>query len=267
MAGLPIVLSTLPLISGAAPATLANGNSSLSADPGTDHILGSWLIDGKNQLSIQSLWYRVGSVGGESAISTIPIVNQVQATSSSLYVKYSNGQFSIETTYSLVGGAPGSGDSNLGTQVKITNLGTTALDFHLFQYSDFDLTGASAGDTVLLGQNLQGGFNEALQTKASGVFADTVFTTGANHGQAGLFPAILNSLNDGNPTTLNNNAGPVTGDGTWAVQWDRTIAAGGTLLVGMNNNISIVPVPEPSTLAMFPLGVAVFMAYRRFRSN
>ncbi len=233
--------------------------------PDTDHILGAWLIDGKNQLSIQSSWYRVGGVGGEMPISNIPLVNQVQATSSTLYVQYANGQFSVETTYSLVGGTPGSGLANLSEQVKITNLSGSALDFHFFQYSDFDLTGVSAGDTVRLGQNLQGNFMEALQTKPDGVFADTVFTTGATRGEAGLFPVTLNKLNDSSPTTLNNNAGPVTGDGTWAVQWDQVIGAGGALLIGINNNVAIVPVPEPSALAILPLGLGILWISRRFR--
>lgn len=262
---LPLLLSTLAVPAFAAPASLSDGNSSISVDPSTSHILTGWLVDGKNQLSMQSFWYRVGAIGGESALGTLALVDQVQASSSSLYVKYANGQFSVETTYSLVGGADGSGTANLSQQVKITNLSGSSLDFHFFQYSDFDLTGTSAGDTVQMGQNLQGNFNEALQTKAGGSLVDTVFTRGGTHGQAALFPTILNSLNDGSPTILNGNAGPTTGDATWAVQWDQVIAAGGSLLIGIDNNIQLIPVPEPSAAALIPFGFAALFVVKRFR--
>ena len=267
LAALPLLLSTLAVPAFAAPASLSNGNSSISVDPSTDHILTGWLVDGKNQLSMQSFWYRVGAIGGESALGTLALVDQVQASSGSLYVKYANGQFSVETTYSLVGGTSGSGTANLSQQVKITNLGGNSLDFHFFQYSDFDLTGTSAGDTVQLGQNLQGNFNEALQTKAGGSQIDTVFTRGGTHGQVALFPTLLNSLNDGSATILNGNSGPVTGDATWAIQWDQVIASGGSVLIGIDNNIQLIPVPEPSTLALIPFGFAGFFMLKRFRAR
>jgi hypothetical protein len=266
-AALPLILSSLNLSIQAAPALLSDGNSSVNVNPATGHLVTGWLVDGKNQLSLQNSWYRVGNVGGETSIGSLAIVNQIQATSSSLYIKYSNGQFSIETTYSLVGGSAGSGVANLSEQIKITNLGGSALDFHYFKYADFDLTGVSSGDTVQFGQNLQGGFNEALQTKAGGSFVETVFTTGGTRAEAGTFPGSLNGLNDANPTTLNNNSGPVTGDGTWAIQWDKLIAPGSTFIIGINNNISLVPVPEPSALALVPLGFVILFASRRFRAT
>ena len=56
-----------------------------------------------------------------------------------------------------------------------------------------------------------------------GSLSETVVTPGATHGEAGLFPQTRNNLNDANPTTLNDIAGPAgPGDVTWALEWDLT---------------------------------------------
>ncbi|HYG22175.1 MAG TPA: PEP-CTERM sorting domain-containing protein [Verrucomicrobiae bacterium] len=247
----------------AAPAKLTDSNSSLVINPTSDQLMTTWLVDGVSQLVLQSFYLRVGSVGGESALSTLPLISQSQPTANTLNVLYGNAMFSIETSYSLVGGSSGSGVSSVSEQVKITNLSGSALDFHFFQYADFDLAGSSANDTVQLGKNIQGFYNEALQFKPSNLgTVDTVLTSGANHGQVSSFPTILNSLNDGAPTTLNDNSGPMTGDATWAFQWDRLIAAGDSFIIGIDKNLYLVPIPEPSIFALGALGAA-FMAMKR----
>jgi len=243
---------------------LADGNSSVTIDTGTDEGMHNWIVDGQNQLYQQWFWFRAGSSGGESPINALPIVSEVQATPSTLNVKYSNGIFSIETTYSLLGGSPGSGSSDIGEQIKIQNLTGNPLDFHFFQYTDFDLDGNYAGDTVQLGQNLQGLFNEALQIKDNVRFADTVISPGANHGEAAIWPSTLNSLNDGSPTTLNDDAGPISGDSTWAFQWDWVIAPGGSKIISIDKNLYILePIPEPTTWSLISIGLVLLGVLRR----
>jgi hypothetical protein len=181
---------------------------------------------------------------------------------------YANSQFSIQVNYQLLGGAPGSGGSDIGEQIKIKNLTSQPLQFHFFQYTDFDLDGSFAGDTVELGKNLMNQFNQALQSKGNIHFADTVISPGASHGQAGIGQTIFNSLIDNSPTTLNDFAGPITGDATWAFQWDPIIAPGGSFNISIDKNQIFAPVPEPSTLSLIPMGLMAFgMARRNRRSS
>ena len=263
LAALPAVFLASTPAEAASTYKLTDDNASVVINPGSDQLMTQWLVDGSSQLVLQGMYYRVGNVGGESALSTIPLLSQNQLNSSTLQVTYGNGIVQIETTYTLAGGTPGSGISSISEQVKIINLTGSSLDFHFYQYADFDLAGISSGDTVQIGQNLQGFYNEALQTKGPLATVDTVLTTGANRAQVGAFPGILNSLNDGSPTTLNNTVGPLTGDVTWAFQWDRLIAAGGSVILDIDKNLSTLPIPEPSSIAFGALGIALLIAKRR----
>src|SRR5439155_15272715 len=127
------------------------------------------------------------------------------------------------------------------------------LPFHFFQYSDFDLGGTTGGDTVQLGKDNFGRFNEALQTKGALFTSETGVTPGADHGEAAFFNTTLVKLNDANPDTLNDNAGPVgPGDVTWALEWDPIIAGGGDYLISKQKFLQI---PEPFSLVLISLGV------------
>ena len=76
----------------------------------------------------------------------------------------------------------------------INNLTAAPLDFHFFQYSDFDLGGVAGGQTIQLGKDLSDTrFNEAYQTGPGAILDEsiTVAAPGANHREAGLFNATL----------------------------------------------------------------------------
>ena len=96
----------------------------------------------------------------------------------------------------LRGGAPGSEVSDMTELISITNLSASPLDFHFFQYADFDL---SAADSVQF-TNL----NSVQQSGANTRLTETVVTPIPSHRQGDFFPTILNSLNDAAPTTLND---------------------------------------------------------------
>jgi hypothetical protein len=243
---------------------LTSGNSTVTIDSACDYGMSDWTVDGVPQLYRQWFWYRVGGIDGEKPISQLNLVSAQQSGPNAVTTVYRKpGQFTIEVSYTLLGGSVGSGYSTIGEQTKIVNLSHNPLDVHFFQYVDFDLGDSGAGDTVQLGQNLSGLFDSAYQNNGASFFADEVISPGANHGQVGLYPTIYNSLTDDSPTTLTDNAGPVTGDTTWAFQWDASIPAGGSFSVALNKSVYVTNIPEPSVIALIPLGLTLLVAARR----
>ena len=164
----------------------------------------------------------------------------------------------------LSGGSTTSGKSDIGETIRIFNTSATTLSFHLFQYSDFDL-GDAGNDTVQLGRNIRGLFNEASQTDINGAgLTETVVTPGANHGEVAFFADTLNHLNSGTAYNLNDNSGPVgPGDVTWALQWDFNIAPGGSAIVSKDKYLQIAPVPEPAVMALAGLGLLLCVFRKR----
>lgn len=257
--------------------TLNNGNASVTIKAGVglsdpDFGMNSWKVDGMDQLYRQWFWFRTGSGGKEKTISQLALeVPCNQASDNYLTTLYRNdGKFTIGVNYTLLGGAAGSGSSTIGEQIIVKNISGSALDFHFFQYVDFDLGGSSSGDTLELGQDASGLFNSAFQHKGTSYFADEFLTPGANHGQAALASPVFTlfySLTDNSPTTLNNFAGPITGDTSWAFQWDVTIPVNGTFNISLNKSVYVSAVPEPTVLAFAGLSCAIFAGVRRSRFN
>ena len=121
--------------------------------------------------------------------------------------------------------------------------------------------GTPGGQTIQLGKDLSGThYNEAYQTGPGAILDEsiTVAAPGANHGEAAFFNSTLVKLNNGVADNLNDNAGPLgPGDATWALQWDRQIAAGGSFLISKDKYIQLAgAVPEPSALALISVGLA-----------
>jgi hypothetical protein len=244
--------------------TLTNNNSSVTIKADGNYGMSDWTVDCVPQLYRQWFWYRKGDTGGEKTINYLDLVSAQQSGPSTLTTLYKKGgQFTIEVSYTLLGGAEGSGSSTIGEQIKITNLSSSELDFHFFQYVDFDLGGSNLGDTVQLGQNISGLYDSAYQNKGTSYFADEIVSPGAQYGEAGLYPTIFNKLNDGSPTTLNGNSGPVTGDATWAFQWDAAIPVGGSFSIALNKSVYVTAIPEPSAVALVSMALLLWGAARR----
>src|SRR5689334_5789467 len=143
----------------------------VNLDSGASNALGmtSWTIAGINNLAQQWFWYRIGDSGAESPINAIGGLSFSQPDARTLYATYDNGSYGVTIHYLLTGSAFGPGISNVSSDISegisIVNHTANPLAFHFFQYSDFDLLGTPTGDTVQLGKNLRGLFNEADQTK------------------------------------------------------------------------------------------------------
>jgi len=246
--------------------TLFDQNSSatvnLSPSASNGGGMTNWVVDGQNQLAQQWFWFRVGSSGPEMPISAISAPIFSTPNSRTLYTTYNNGAYGVTINYLLTGSAPGSGKADVSESITITNATGSPLEFHFFQYSDFDLGGAG-GDTVHLGTNLRGLYNEASQTDGANLLTETVVTPGANRAEAAFYNSTLTKLSDGNTDVLNNNVGPVgPGDVTWAFEWDLTIAPGGS--VGITKD-KFLQIPEPSMLSLLAAGLLGWTLRRRSR--
>ncbi len=253
------------------PLTHNNSTATIDVTPssGNNGGMTSWVVDGVNQLRQQWFWFRVGSSGPEAPISSIGTVSTSLVGTRGLYTTYANNQFSVEIDYLLTGFSLGSHNSDISESITIANTSASPLEFHFFQYSNFQLAGGALNNSVTLGKNLRGLFNEAsLSKNNNSSVSETVLTPGANHGEAALDPFTFDRLTDGNPTTLNDNMGPTAlGDATWAFQWDFMIPAGSSVGISKDKYLHWEPIPEPSTAAILSIGLVAYLAQRRRSSR
>ena len=246
----------------AAPLTLADNNTLIEVDPTSQAGMYTWRVDGTDNLFQNWFWYRIGRTGSEFSIDTIsaPVVTGFDGGTEGTIV-YQNPALRVAVTYSLTGGVPGSLQSALSEQVSVTNRTHTALDLHLFDYTDFDLAGTADDDSAIMPSP-----TEVLQSDGRTVITagETVVSPPPSHHEVNYFSNTRDSLNDGQPTTLNdssNSVGP--GDVTWAFQWDSGLRPGATLTTNVAMK-DAVPIPEPATMLLF-LGVgAASLSARHF---
>ncbi|MCY2928755.1 MAG: PEP-CTERM sorting domain-containing protein [Planctomycetota bacterium] len=245
----------LPLCpAGASIFTLTDANSSSLVDTGPAGMT-NWTVDGVNQLNRQAFWFRVGAAGGETNIGSLPLVSASQPIPKYLSTLYQGGSFTVEVMLLLTGGTQGSGTSDVAESIRITNTSTTSLDFHFFQYCNLHLNGQAVNTSVEIP-----GSNTATQTQGPATVSETADVPIPSRHEVGLYPNTLNSLMDGSPTTLSNSGGPIgPGDLTWAFQWDRTIAPGGSFLISKDKHV----VPEPATMSLLVIGGLRFLCRRR----
>jgi len=247
--------------------TLTDENSVAQFDTATPANNFNWFVDGNDILAQQAFWYRVGNVA-EQSLNLLPI--GVQGISDSnfdgnpdtLFVRYNGAGFRVETRYTLDGGAPGSGASDMGEQISITNTLGSPMDFHFFQYADFD-TGAA--DSAVFTNT-----NSVRQFSPGSELNETVVTPVPAHREIAFFPVTLNKLNDGVPTNLSDTPpigilfGP--GDVTWAYQWDVLLQPGQTFQISKDKNLSAgAPVPEPAIGSLLSLAAGLLLARCRKR--
>ncbi|HXR03485.1 MAG TPA: hypothetical protein VN836_02120 [Verrucomicrobiae bacterium] len=240
--------------------TLANGNSSVSINLGSQAGMYNWSVDGQNQLNQQWFWYRVGSSGPEASIDTIGTPTAVEYGTSILDTTYTAAKFSLSVDYTLTGGSLTSGASDLAETIVIQNLTGSTLPFYFFQYADFNLGGTPNNDSGQLDKTSKG-FNQVDQTDGFchlGENVDTVVSHPATYGEVANDNSILSSLNNATPTILNDNRS-TTGNVKWALEWVANIAPDGTYIISKDLNMSgvvpVVPVPEPSGWSLILLGL------------
>ncbi len=242
---------------------LFDRNSSVTIVPNSQAGMNQWLVDGVSVLNQQWFWFRVGTSGGQSSLDTLPLQYVLSDTNpftdprlDTFSALYTGAGFTIEVKFTLDGSVPGSGTADLAEQIDISNTSAAPLDFHFFQYCDFNL---SLADTA---QYLNS--NTVQQAGGSALVTETVFTPAPSHREAALAPTLLNLLNGGLPATLNDNLNAGPGDAEWANEWDATIGVGQSLLISKDKH---VVVPEPTGLALTVLGLGGLLLLSRSRKH
>lgn len=258
---LAVVCVALPASSLAVPITLSDVNSQLVIDPTSPAGMNSWVVDGVNHLTQQWFWYRAGPMGMEESVSTLQLVSAVLSDGDldpgheRLAVTYAGLGFTLQLDLTLTGGAVGSGASDLLEVISFQKTGQEDLEFHFFQYADFDLNGDALDDSVAIT-----GGNTAQQSDGN-VISESVVTGPPDHHQVDVFSNILDALNDSDVDDLNDASGPVRDDNlTWAFQWDFTLGDDG-VIISKNKNL----VPEPGALTVLVAGTLLTLLRRKRR--
>ncbi len=264
-------ISWLVTPAAAAPFTLLDENSEVVIDPdpglGDDGGVTDWLVDGTDHLFRQWFWYRVGPGGPEAPIDTLgaPTVLTLstdgELDDDAAFISYAGPGFAIEVLYVLTGGTFGSNTSDLAEIIRIRNTGVAPLDFHFFQYSDFDLNETIGDDVVeILNPNTVSVSDPEL------IISETVVIPTPSHHQIDTFPSLVDLLDDGLPTTLDDSIGPLgPTDAEWGFQWDFVLPVNGSFIISKDKHIQRVP--EPSTFVLLGIGAVGFAWLSRSRRN
>jgi hypothetical protein len=231
---------------------VSNNNSSASINLSSPTGMSNWLIDGVNILNQQSFLFRTGS-GVAAPISSLGAPSVNQPSTKSLNAIYAGPQFTLTTSYSMVGGGPGSGAADLTEQIRILNTSVTPLNLVFFQFVNF-----AGNGNIELGQNSHGLINEAFISHGGPGLNESIdagISPGANKGMVGDAALMMNSLLTVPGFTL---GGPDTGIGAWALEWDRMIGANQSITISEDFNVTgIVIAPEPASWRIALIGLAV----------
>jgi hypothetical protein len=272
--GLMLVMA-LTTPASAALVTLTDSNSVVNIDTQTQAGVYDWYVGGIDNMHQQWFWFRIGNSGPEQSLDTLvhnPATDMILSDGNfnpgddRLSLRYTDqaGRFEIFVDYTLTGGQNGSGTSDLIETVRVHSLQRTGnLDFHFFQYSDFDLNEGTFDSSVEV-------LNANTVRQTDGLtIAETVASPAPSRYEVNYYDITLTALNDGVATDLNQNAGPLFDDDlTWAFQWDFNLAPGGSFIISKDKHLDHV-VPEPSSVALLVLGAVGtgLGAWRKRRSS
>ena len=238
----------------AASVTINDGNTVAQIDEASGSVT-SLTVDGIKQLANQSIFYSIDG-GTPSFNPEVPSI---------VFLNYNGPDFTALLGYQLTGGASASQPGSLSTSVLINALppqGLTplsSLSVSVYQYDHLTLDNGT--NSTL---QVNPGADQVTQTEIGGRGATASVTPLGNEYQVGVTPSVFNSLSA--PVTLNDSAGPVSGDVEFALESDTpnlTDLSPITVLSLESFNAG-VPVPAAAWMGLTTLaGIGAIAAARR----
>jgi hypothetical protein len=246
--------------------TLTDEGSSATVNLDSTAGMNNWSVNGQNQLNQQWFWYRIGNSGVAQPINTISRASYTSPSANEVIATYANAQLSLSIDYFLQGGGVGSGSADITESISAVNTSGAGLNFHFFQYSDFNLLGDGSSDNVQLFGG-PGSYSYVRQWTGSTGIGEAIVYPYANHGEAELVGTTLAKLNGTSGLQLSDDQTAGPGDVTWALQWDTDIAIGDMFDLTKDKSLVIQVIPEPSALALILLGMGACGVARRRQTS
>lgn len=254
----------------AAPILLQDGNSSVTINPTSPSGVSNWSVNGQNQLNTEWFWYRTGSSGGQLGFDTLgtPSVTLIDEKSDgendfALLAYPAKNGIQVTVEYTLTGGSSGSESSDLLDSVIISNQSSSPVNYHLFEYGNFNLGGLTTGQTVTIADG------DTATDIGNGHEVQVIANSGIpSEDEASLFPSQFNSVSSASsPATLNDVSSAGPGDAEEGFEWDATLGANKSLVVAIDNDMSGPSIPEPTSAVVLLSGVSgIFFTRPRRRA-
>ena len=271
--GLPFWAGAVPVDCPDSFCFVSDDNSTVGIDPEETPNPGAmteWTVDGVNHLFEQGWWVRHDLTSDNLHQSDLDLLSATEDDDTNVIeLLYTDGIIEVRSTYSLFGGAGGSGLSDISETHVITNLTSSTnaqdLDLTFFVYTDPDINESTDGETA---EFING--DTIVQTDSDGVSEMVVTaTTPITHFEIDFYSSLLDDLELDPTKVLDDSTTPLGPDDiTHAFQWDfftLDVGASATVVVQKQVN-AVLTAPEPGTLALLGMGL-IGLSFRVVRRS